>query len=247
MCRMMVVMGDADVQRQALLAFHPLGRHGCVRPWECAGHLDGWGMATYCGSGPQKIHASAGDVDSERALYLAAVDRAIAAWGVLSMVHFRKATCGEISAANTQPILEGRWMFAHNGTVENLDSLGPQPAMTGSTDSENFFRRWCGQGKEISGYRGWVDAVATHCGHTSITTLLTDGQSLVACRRVNQERLAKCPEGHTPMTIDRAYTLFHWNRGNAHIISSEALDVFPGDWRLLADGECLSVNIARST
>ncbi len=240
---MLAVIGDPIVQKKALDAFHPLGKNGRVRPWETPGHLDGWGIVAYGPNGPVRIAHSPGDVDGEAEAYAAASARAVEHHPKLTMAHFRKATRGKVCAENTQPFTEGRWIFCHNGTVTELEKLGPRPAMTGSTDSEEFFLRWCAQGKDITRYRSWVDLVAATCAHTSLTSLITDGEHLLACRRASGVLLDPLPAGVEMGCVPCSYTVHHWTNGAAHVLCSEVLAGFAGPWQDMANGDVLSLTI----
>jgi glutamine amidotransferase len=59
--------------------------------------------------------------------------------------HVRQKTVGETSLANTHPFANGRWVFAHNGTVRDVAWLQGQTSaaraaeVRGQTDSERLF------------------------------------------------------------------------------------------------------------
>jgi predicted glutamine amidotransferase len=144
---------------------------------------------------------------------------------------------------NSQPFTHGRWLFTHNGCVVGLAALGPKPIMDGQTDSEEYFRRWCAQGQDISGYRKWVDTVASTCRHTSLTTFLSDGTSFLACRRSSGQFLDPIPAHIDPASLTCSYTLYHWTDGRSHIIASEKLESVAEDWRLLDNGEIVQLNL----
>ncbi|MBI2343021.1 MAG: class II glutamine amidotransferase [Deltaproteobacteria bacterium] len=231
------------MQAQVLEAFHPLGKDGKVRPWETPGHLDGWGMAKYTPQGPLLMTRSGGDVDREGEAYGAASMHAIALEGALVMVHFRKATIGDVRPENAQPFVHRRWLFAHNGTIMDLEKFGPKPVTEGSTDSEDFFRRWCAQGKDMDGYRGWVETVANGCRYTSLTSLLCDGEVLLACRRSSGRLFEGCPADVDPASLPSPYTLYHWTDGRSHLFCSEPLPLLGSGWRALENGELLTIHL----
>lgn len=240
---MLAVIGDPVIQTKALEAFHPLGKHGWVRPWESPGHLDGWGMVTYTPQGPEYIARSGGDVDVEAHVYAAASAKAVTMDGRLILVHFRKATNGEKIPDNAHPFISGRWVFCHNGTIIEMDKLGPCPPLHGTTDSEEFFRRWCAQGKDIAGYRHWIDGVASTCGYTALTSFLTDGERLMACRRSSGTLCYPAPDKFDPACLECSYTVHHWTRDGAHVLCSEVLPGFAGPWHDFANGECLMLTL----
>lgn len=65
------------------------------------------------------------------------------------LAHVRRATVGETSLENTHPFQNGRWIFAHNGTIPNFskvrDLMLPEidsfyrNEISGTTDSEHVF------------------------------------------------------------------------------------------------------------
>lgn len=234
---MLAVIGTSLLQQQALETFHPLGKNGWVRPWEAPGHLDGWGIVKYTPHGPVEVARSAGDVDVEASAYAAASSEAVALEGRLVITHFRKATEGQVCVANVHPFVEGRWVFCHNGTVLDLDKLGPRPTLQGTTDSEEFFRRWCAQGQGITSYPQWIDHVTVTCRYTALTSLLADGEHLLACRRSSGLLCTPPPAQFAPAYLAASYRLHYWTDGVAHVLCSEVLPVFHGAWHDFADGE----------
>ncbi len=104
-------------------------------------HPDGWGIATYTDDAGWSIRKRA-----ECALEDEVFDEAAcASRGEVLVAHIRQRTVGPTGLANTHPFQRGRWMFAHNGTIEDVDYLESQisPArsaeVVGDTDSELFF------------------------------------------------------------------------------------------------------------
>lgn len=65
--------------------------------------------------------------------------------GEVLLSHIRQKTVGPTRLENTHPFQQGPWVFAHNGTIENVAYLRANisPArraeITGDTDSELFF------------------------------------------------------------------------------------------------------------
>lgn len=243
MCRMMAVIGDIEIQRKALHAFHSIGAAGRVKPWESPGHLDGWGIVSYGSQGPEPVALSSGDVEVEKEAYRKAVDESLPTNNRMVMTHFRKATFGDIRVENVHPFIDNRWVFAHNGSVVGMDALGPKPQQRGSTDSEEFLLRWTGQGKDIHGYRGWVEQVAKVTKFTSLSSLICDGKILCAMRKIGTCHTEFIPEEHSNLDLVPYYTLFYVKVGNAHIVSSEPLTDIADIWRPLHDGESLLLNL----
>ena len=107
-------------------------------------HRDGWGIGYYIGRDAYIIKSEAGAHDCER-FRLASSRLQSHAF----VVHVRRATVGQRDYLNSHPFRFGRWIFAHNGTLEGFDVLKPWvvdhiapdhlPLIFGSTDSEHFF------------------------------------------------------------------------------------------------------------
>jgi glutamine amidotransferase len=104
-------------------------------------HRDGWGLAVFDEAGGWRLEkgvACAGE--DERFHRLAVGSR-----GEVLISHVRRKTVGETSLVNTHPFECGRWVFAHNGTVEHVTWLRAQTSrerlaeLRGETDSELLF------------------------------------------------------------------------------------------------------------
>jgi predicted glutamine amidotransferase len=104
-------------------------------------HRDGWGLAVFdegAGWRLEKGVVCAGE--DERFHRLAVGSR-----GDVLISHIRRKTVGETSLVNTHPFERGRWVFAHNGTVEEVTWLRTQTSrerlaeVRGETDSELLF------------------------------------------------------------------------------------------------------------
>ena len=238
MCRMIAVIGDRELQERALRAFHRLGRCGNICSFMTPGHLDGWGIGAYHKEDDMPVVTrSPGSVDSEQEEYLRSVADAVQLDSPVAIGHFRKASQGEITVANTHPFVDLPWMFCHNGTVKGLDVLGPRPAIEGNSDSEELFQRWR-QAPGVDSVAGWIEWLATveqRCQYTSLTSLLTNGRELVAVRRVGKPFDPKMD----PKEFPGYYTLYHWQQGKNHAVSSEILPELGSEWRLLELGENL--------
>jgi glutamine amidotransferase len=109
--------------------------------------LDGWGMGWYPGPLP-RVFKSKGPLPHEKARLQRIAGRA---QGHVALFHLRRASNPRgLSSSrlrgvrNTQPFREGRWMFAHNGSIPFPDQtarrLGPfQKKVKGLNDSEVLF------------------------------------------------------------------------------------------------------------
>jgi glutamine amidotransferase len=105
-------------------------------------HRDGWGLAIF------DEEASAWRLD--KGVACASEDErfhqlAMGSRGEVLVSHVRRKTVGETSLVNTHPFERGRWVFAHNGTVEDVTWLRSQASrerlaeVRGETDSELLF------------------------------------------------------------------------------------------------------------
>jgi len=136
MCRILGIVADREATFRFCLRDAP--RSLGVLSHE---HPDGWGVAVYRDAagwtlGKQPLSAFADPRFGE----VAGASR-----GELLVAHIRRGTVGAVALENTHPFRRGRWVFAHNGTIEEIDRLraAASPArlaeIEGSTDSEVFF------------------------------------------------------------------------------------------------------------
>lgn len=104
-------------------------------------HPDGWGVAVYR-SGQEWIIEKSTICANRDARF---GELATVCDGEVLIGHVRKRTVGESTFANTHPFGSGRWVFAHNGTVREIDYLrgriSPErrAGLAGETDSELLF------------------------------------------------------------------------------------------------------------
>jgi predicted glutamine amidotransferase len=192
MCRLLgiVASGAADfkmVLREAPRSMAALSRE----------HRDGWGIAVFdagaLGWRLEKGAACAGDDARFHQL-------AVGSRGELLIAHIRKKTVGEASLANSHPFERGRWVFAHNGTVEDVAWLRTQASrerlaeVQGQTDSELLFA-WLLTRLDEAGAADHPASEATdralgsaarvareHAGFGAFTFLLSDGSTTYAHR-----------------------------------------------------------------
>ena len=120
------------------------------------------------------------------------------------VAHVRRATVGGTSLENTHPFHHGRWIFAHNGTVPNfetvrmklLDHMDPlhRSEIRGTTDSEHVFRyllslflRHPERGL-VATVRDGLEQVIAWCAEVDpearvgLNIILTDGDHLIGSR-----------------------------------------------------------------
>lgn len=108
-------------------------------------HGHGWGLAVYPDGIPNVEKQAWAAWHGEHFKKAAA-----RAYGRTTIAHVRRATVGPPKLRNTHPFVHGVWVFAHNGTIPNFDSVRPhmieamdmlnRDEIRGSTDSEHVFR-----------------------------------------------------------------------------------------------------------
>ena len=81
-------------------------------------HPDGWGVCYFIGNSPHIIKADKPAIDCD---IFQKVSGVVSSNTVLA--HIRKSTIGTVSPLNTHPFQFGHWVFAHNGNIENFDSI----------------------------------------------------------------------------------------------------------------------------
>lgn len=158
-------------------------------------HRDGWGVAVYddhsgwlvergtlCAHDDEEFHEVAGG-----------------SVGEVLVAHVRKRTVGPVSLVNTHPFASDGWVFAHNGTIDDMAWLRERTsarraaAMQGDTDSEllfafllsHFDRAHAGALGDVATDAALSAATAELLGHARIgacTFVLSNGRSLYAVR-----------------------------------------------------------------
>ena len=160
-------------------------------------HRDGWGIAVF-------------DDDArgwcvERGIACASEDArfhelAVGSRGELLIAHIRRKTVGVTSLANTHPFEHRRWLFAHNGTVEDTAWLTKHSSrerlaeVRGETDSELLFA-WLMTRLDVDGVADQQASDATdralgaavrvareRVGFGAFNFLLSDGRTTYAHR-----------------------------------------------------------------
>ena len=121
-------------------------------------------------------------------------EAAVESRGRVLIAHVRRGTVGPVSFLNTHPFKRGRWVFAHNGTIEEIEYLRSlaSPArlgeIEGTTDSEIFFAYLMtaldGVSPEDEGatVARAVLELARRPSFGAINFLLSDGETLYAFR-----------------------------------------------------------------
>lgn len=225
-------------------------------------HPDGWGIAIYEQTrSTWRLHkGTARAYEDSRFLELAARSE-----GNVLVAHVRQKTVGPTRLENTHPFERDGWIFAHNGTVKDVDTLraGTSPArlaeITGDTDSELLFAHLLTRLDE-SGLTRLPDerarAEATHVigaaarklrerNVGAFNFLLSDGRTCFAHRFGRSlfllERSPSDPVREKRDVSEGATLVTKWTqRRHAILIASERMTDEP--WRELPDGSMLRVD-----
>lgn len=162
-------------------------------------HPHGWGLAVHDGRRGWDVHKSPACAKHDDRFHTLAHD----ARGRMLVAHVRKRTVGPTSLSNTHPFHRGRWVFAHNGTIHDLDHLDRRTSgarraeIEGDTDSERFLAYLLTAIDAAGGSNGVhrappgaidaavgsaVDALVARPDFGAANFLLGDGEVLYACR-----------------------------------------------------------------
>jgi glutamine amidotransferase len=126
-------------------------------------HPDGWGIAVFDGRQDRwqvdKGLRAAGEDERFHTL-------AVGSRGEILVSHVRQKTVGETTLPNTHPFQRGRWVFAHNGTIKDIDWVKTRISserlaeVAGETDSEILFA-WLLTALDAAGVTGEPASTAT--------------------------------------------------------------------------------------
>ena len=256
MCRLLGVVASRPVDHRTLLAERPRSLAALGEE-----HRDGWGLAAASG-GRWRIDKGTRPASRDARFR----ERAMCSNGEILVSHVRKRTVGPTRRANAHPFSCGRWVFAHNGTVEDRAWIAartsPERAaeVRGDTDSEAFFAFILTRLDEAG-----VEHASPACdevlartlaecralsGFGSFNFLLSDGASVYAHRFGRSlyvlERgfhdggsAPKPPRDPQPATLRSA--VFD-RRAPSVFVASEAMTGEP--WREVASGTLLRVSVA---
>jgi predicted glutamine amidotransferase len=191
MCRLLGAVASEPAQFRLTLREAPRSLAFLSRE-----HRDGWGIGVYSETDGWSIQRGTLCAHEDDEFH----EVAAGSRGELLVAHVRKRTVGAVSLENTHPFCHGRWVFAHNGTIQDIEWVRSQtpPArlesIRGETDSELFFAflmsRLDRQGAAHEGDGDAADhallgALRELAGRPTLgacTFLLSDGQKLYAHR-----------------------------------------------------------------
>jgi predicted glutamine amidotransferase len=158
-------------------------------------HRDGWGIGVFSEKEGWTIERGTLCAHEDDEFH----EVAAGSQGQLLIAHVRKRTVGPISLCNTHPFHEGRWVFAHNGTIQDIPWVRSHtPAdrvqsLRGDTDSELLFAFLLSRLEETpiaseapdDTDRALIAALHQLRAHPTLgacTFLLSDGERLYAYR-----------------------------------------------------------------
>jgi glutamine amidotransferase len=248
MCRILGIVAAEQAEFRFCLREAPRSLGALSRE-----HPDGWGVAVFDAPrgwvlGKQPLSAFAdprfGEVAGE-------------ARGEVLVAHVRRGTVGPVSLENTHPFQSGRWVFAHNGTITEVDRLRGASSATrlaevlGSTDSEVFFAYLLSRLDSAGGAD--VDAtladavmlVASRPTFGACNFLLSDGMTLYAFRQgrtlhvlersPDDEPASLVPSPETGTVMEARWT----PRQRAVLVASEEITDEP--WKAVPEGTLLKI------
>lgn len=138
MCRLLGIVASEPTEFRLVLREAP--RSMAALSLE---HRDGWGLAIHDGADHDgwKLHKGILCASEDEHFHRLAVGSR----GETLISHIRQRTVGVTSLDNTHPFQRDSWVFAHNGTIRDVDYLraGTSPRrlgeIVGQTDSELLF------------------------------------------------------------------------------------------------------------
>ncbi len=223
MCRLLGVVASESTEFRFSLAEAPRSLS-----FLSSEHPHGWGLAVHRRGEGWRHHrhaVRAGDCPLFQRV-------AASAQGEVLVAHIRKRTVGPVGPLNTHPFRRGRWVFAHNGTIDDVGWLERETSsaraseIEGETDSERFFAWVLTRLDEASVTEGAaverVDEVLRRCvGRALDQPRLGAANFLLSCG----ENMWAFRKGRTLHVLERAWT----KRRQAVLVASEATTA--GPWR----------------
>jgi predicted glutamine amidotransferase len=239
MCRLLGVLSAEDIDHDSLLL-----RSTRSLATLSVEHPHGWGVAVRERTGDWSVHRSISRAGDDPLFH----DVATNARSRTLVAHVRRRTVGALSLENTHPFRRGRWVFAHNGTIPEAQTLTRRISarrrreIEGETDSELLFALLLTVIDDVGATEGvqcaptrvvdaaLVKAMAEVTARSGAATFLcSDGDVLYAFRH-----------GRTLHVLERAASA---HEAAAVLVSSEPLTDEP--WRAVAEGTLLRVDGGR--
>jgi glutamine amidotransferase len=139
MCRLLGIVSSESTEFKLVLMDAPRSLAALS-----GDHPDGWGLAIHAvdaGGSGWTLHRGVSRASEDANFHRIAVGSR----GEMLVAHIRQRTVGPVSLENTHPFHRGRWIFAHNGTLKELDYVRAHTSsarlaeLRGQTDSELLF------------------------------------------------------------------------------------------------------------
>ena len=183
MCRMLGIISRKPIPSKYLRDFRVLAEVGKVpKGAKEPGHKDGWGIVYYDGEAPMYLGVQPSNALQDEKYDVAMEKLEETKMPGVLIAHLRKRSVGTVSLENTLPFINGKWCFAHNGTIYNFHREGED-----ATDSKRFFRSLIQEMESSNNgledaIRRVVTDIRTNYKYSSLTFLLSDGNKLYAYR-----------------------------------------------------------------
>jgi predicted glutamine amidotransferase len=237
---MITIIGNTSLGRDLLLKFRCLSVCGKVGRNARPGHEDGWGIVSYKNGLPECMGKSIEPAWRDRKYELAT--EKIAGEDRIIIGHLRKASFGRVSLENTQPLVSGKWSFAHNGTIYS-------PSFSrhdNRSDSKTLFERLVEtierrrssvsvESAITNGMRRIREEIRSNPDerdrtYSSLTFVLSDGDNVYVMRDFESDE-------------DRDYyTMFYRDSAGAVIFCQE--EIWDWQWKSLGNKQLATVNRA---
>lgn len=194
---MLAIICQKPLSTQFLRDFRFLAESGKVsKGVGSKGHKDGWGIVHFNKQPIDLGHRAKNEDGSDEANAYTSKEYENVCNEIetkslsgIFLIHLRKASKGKKVRVNTAPFINGKWAFSHNGTVNDLKE-GDKNDLNESdkSDSRILFKMLT---KEIilqdnaeKGIRSVIKRIWASHGekYTSLTFILSDGESLYAYR-----------------------------------------------------------------
>lgn len=252
MCRLVAYTGPVLPLRQLLLEpEHSL----MVQSWgpremdEAVLNADGFGFGWYSGDGLPGKYINTSPMWSD--VNLDALGRSLSS--SLWLANARSATPGQaVSLDNTQPFIDGRFMFLHNGYIGDFgetarprfhEHLMPriQAGIRGNTDSEYLFallrQQLASCNDTLEALQQTLQELPVLLGGAPalVNLVVCDGENLFACRHAVNK--GACP---TLYISDQ-----HPDFPDATLLASERISS-PGAWEPVAENSILGIAADRT-
>jgi glutamine amidotransferase len=181
----------------------------------------------------------------------------------LFIAHVRATTGTPVQETNCHPFRYGRWLFVHNGFIDDYDRLHRElvlavdpdlfPNIRGTTDSELLFHLALSFGLEteplpaLERMAGFVEATGRRHGvehPLQMTVGVSDGQRLYAARYAGDQDANSLYVTNEAQDVRELYpeeTRFQHLGDEARAVVSEPLGDLPGVWREVAPSTALIV------